>query len=75
MLTRLLQIVFVPRSTRRKLATRRGGPAVGRKQVLDDAMTVYRRQLQVYESLDEETRRQIDADAAKLLGDAIETGG
>lgn len=79
MLARLLQIIFVPRPTRRRLAAR--GPAqasarrpaapAGRTAVLDDAMAVYRQQREIYESLDEETRRQIDADAAKLFGDAV----
>lgn len=86
MLARLLQMIFVPNATRRKLAARdtagararrpapaagRTAPSADRDSVLDEAMAVYRRQREVYESLDEETRRQIDADAAKLFGDAI----
>ncbi len=39
--------------------------AAGRDAVLDEAMTVYRAQMETYESLDEETRRQIEDDAAK----------
>jgi len=50
---------------RRSAAARTGG----RGKVLHDAMSVYRRQRDVYDSLDEETRRQIEADAAKLFGD------
>ncbi len=40
-----------------------------REQLLADAMTVYRKQREVYEELDEETRQQIEADAAKAFGD------
>jgi len=49
----------------RSAAARTGG----RDKVLQNALTVYRQQRDLYESLDEETRRQIEADAAKLFGD------
>ena len=78
MLTKLLQFVFVPKSARAKLAERSGkasAPPRGartRNQLLDDTMALYRRQrADVYESLDEETRRQIEADAEKTFGDAL----
>ena len=58
------------------LGPRQGGPhrsaaarTGGRDKVLNNAMAVYRQQRDVYESLDEETRQQIEADAAKLFGD------
>ncbi len=50
---------------RRTAAARTGG----RDKVLNNALAVYRQQREVYESLDEETRREIEADAAKLFGD------
>ena len=45
--------------------------AAGRDQVLNEALTVYRAQMETYESLDEETRRQIEEDAAKAFGEAL----
>ncbi len=79
MFGKLLQKIFLPKQTRDKLATRprparRGGPpqvAAGRDQLLTEAMTVYRAQMETYESLDEETRRQIEEDAAKAFGAAL----
>ncbi len=84
MLGKLLQTIFLPKRTRDKLATRPrtarpparapgGQPqvAVGRDQLLDEALTVYRVQMESYESLDEETRRQIEEDAAKAFGEAL----
>jgi len=41
----------------------------GRDRIMQSAIKVYRQQRQVYESLDAETRQQIEADAAKLFGD------
>jgi hypothetical protein len=65
-----------PRLGQRQGETRQGGPrrtaaarTGGRDKVLQNALTVYRQQRDVYDSLDEETRRQIEADAAKLFGD------
>ncbi|MCH8036919.1 MAG: hypothetical protein IIC53_07320 [Proteobacteria bacterium] len=79
MFGKLLQKIFLPKRTRDKLATRpkparRGGQpqvAAGRDQVLNEALTVYRAQMETYESLDEETRRQIEEDAAKAFGDVL----
>ncbi len=78
MFGKLLQSIFLPKRTRDKLATqpkptRRGQPqvAAGRDQLLTEAMTVYRSQMETYESLDEETRRQIEEDAAKAFGEAL----
>ena len=79
MFGKLLQTIFLPKRTRDKLATRpkparRGGQpqvAAGRDQVLNEALTVYRAQMKTYESLDEETRRQIEEDAAKAFGEAL----
>lgn len=85
MLGKLLQKIFLPKQTRDKLATRPRPPrrpasapggqpqvAAGRDQLLTEAMTVYRAQMETYESLDPETRRQIEEDAAKAFGAALE---
>ncbi len=81
MFSALLKAIFLPKSTRERLAARERqdphlGPrrpaaakTAGRDRVLHDAMSVYRRQRDVYDSLDPETRQQIEADAAKLFGD------
>ncbi len=46
--------------------------AAGRARVLDEAMAVYRKQQRdVYDNLDEETRRQVEEDAAKAFGDVL----
>ncbi len=86
MLGKLLKMIFLPERTRAKLEAReRGGGsgprhsvsgqpqvAAGRGRVLDEAMSVYRRQQRdVYDNLDEETRRQIEEDAAKAFGDVL----
>ncbi len=79
MIGKLLQTIFRPKRTRDKLAAqpkpaRRGGQpqvAAGRDQVLNEALTVYRAQMETYESLDEETRRQIEEDAAEAFGEAV----
>ncbi len=84
MFGKLLQAIFLPKHTRDKLATRPkparppaqapdGEPqvAAGRDQLLTEAMTVYRAQMETYESLDPETRRQIEEDAAKAFGEAL----
>ncbi len=79
MIGKLLQTIFLPKRTRDKLAAqpkpaRRGGQpqvAAGRDQVLNEALTVYRAQMATYQSLDEETRRQIEEDAAKAFGEAL----
>ncbi len=79
MFGKFLQTIFLPKRTRDKLATqpkpaRRGGlpqGAAGRDQLLHEAMTVSRSQMETYESLDEETRRQIEEDAAKAFGEVL----
>ena len=86
MLGKLLKVIFLPRRARDKLeahekaggrATRRtaaGQPrvAAGRERILDEALAVYRKQQrEVYDKLDEETRRQIEEDAATAFGDAL----
>ncbi len=86
MLGKLLKMIFLPKRTRAKIeAQARGGGsgprraaagqppgAAGRNRVLDEAMSVYRRQQRdVYNNLDEETRRQIEEDAAKAFGDVL----
>ncbi len=73
MIGKLLQTIFLPKRTRDKLARRGGQPqvAAGRDQVLNEALTVYRAQMATYQSLDEETRRQIEEDAAKAFGEAL----
>ncbi len=86
MLGKLLKVIFLPKGTRAKLEAQArggaGGPrrrvsgqpqvAAGRDRVLDEAMSVYRKQQRdVYDNLDEETRRQIEEDAAKAFGDVL----
>ena len=78
MFGKFLQAIFLPKRTRDKLARQpaqapSGQPqvAAGRDQLLNEAMTVYRSQMETYESLDEETRRQIEEDAAKAFGEAL----
>ena len=83
MIGKILKTIFLPKETRAKLekrprpAARRaptGQPKVakGRAAILNEAMAIYRKQHhEVYDKLDEETRRQIEADAAKAFGDAI----
>ncbi len=87
MLGKLLKALLLPKRTRDRLAAHqaaaargevRRGPAgqpqvaAGRERILGEAMAVYRKQQRdVYDKLDEETRRQIEEDAAKTFGDAI----
>ncbi len=86
MLGKLLKMIFLPKRARAKLeAQARGGGsgprrpvsgqpqvAAGRDRVLDEALSVYRRQQRdVYDHLDEETRRMIEEDAAKAFGDVL----
>jgi len=80
MFGKLLQTIFLPKRTRDKLAARpkavrsSGGQpqvAAGRDQLVTEAMTVYRSQMKNYESLDPETRRLIEEDAAKAFGEAL----
>lgn len=59
--------VMTPRPAPRRAAGKSTGN--GREQVMQAALKVYRQQRDVYESLDAETRQQIEADAAKLFGD------
>ena len=81
MISTLLKAIFLPKDTRERLAARekleprlgqrRSADAKtgGRDRVMQSAIKVYRQQRELYESLDEETRRQIEDDAAKLFGD------
>ena len=86
MLIKLLQVLFVPKSARVKLAAKSAKPAAAprraapkataaapaRDKLLTDTMALYRQQrADVYDSLDEETRRQIEADAEKAFGSAL----
>jgi muramidase (phage lysozyme) len=87
MFGKLFQTIFLPKRTRDKLAAHpqplaksltgarntSGQPqvAAGRDQLLNEALTVYRAQMKTYEALDEETRRQIEEDAAKAFGAAM----
>ena len=86
MLGKLLTMMYLPTRTRAMLEALAGGGgcgrrraaagqpqvAAGRDRVLDEAMSVYRRQQRdVYDKLDEETRRQIEEDAAKAFGDVL----
>jgi len=85
MIGRILQWIFVPKSTRRKVAARRAAPAAktrapnapktsdgaSRERLMKEAMQVYRTQRKEYENLDPETRRQIEADAEKAFGKVL----
>ncbi len=85
MLAKLFQAIFLPKRTRDKLAAQaKGGGrpgrrassgqpqvAAGRDQLVNEALSVYRTQMELYENLDEETRQQIEEDAAKAFGEAI----
>ncbi len=84
MFAKLLQTIFLPKRTREKLASQSkparqpaqapgGQPqvAAGRDELLTEAMTVYRAQKETYESLDAETRRQIEEDAAEAFGEVL----
>ena len=85
MLAKLFQAIFLPKRTRDKLTDQaKGGRrqgrrapggqpqvAAGRDQLVTEALSVYRKQMELYENLDEETRRQIEEDAAKAFGEAI----
>ena len=96
MLTKLFQVLFVPKRARAKLAAvktaapgkasreAREAPAAqaaqaagaAREQLLDDAMALYRQQRRdVYDTLDDETKRQIEADAEKAFGKLLHTKG
>jgi len=58
----------------RELAQAPGGQpqvAAGRDELLTEAMTVYRAQMETYESLDADTRRQIEEDAAEAFGEVL----
>ncbi len=85
MLGKFRQAIFLPKRTRDKLSAQaKGGRrpgrrtpgghplvAAGRDQLVTEALSVYRKQMEIYENLDEETRRQIEEDAAKAFGEAI----
>ncbi len=85
MVTKLFQLLFVPKRARKKLNARTAAPAAGgrqpkgdsgREELLNDVMAVYRQQRQdVYDSLDEATRRQIEEDAEKAFGEALRPKG
>ncbi len=88
MFAKLLQTIFLPMRTREKLASQskparqpaqapsgQAQVAAGRDELLSEAMTVYRAQMETYESLDEETRRQIEEDAAEAFGEALAQRG
>jgi hypothetical protein len=84
MFAKLLQTIFLPKRTREKMASQSkpaekqtqtpvGQPpmAAGRDELLTEAMTVYRAQMETYESLNAETRRQIEEDAAEAFGEVL----
>ena len=93
MLTKLFQVLLVPKRARAKLAAEKtaapgkasqeapAAPAAqaagaAREQLLDDAMALYRQQRRdVYDTLDDETKRQIEADAEKAFGKLLHTKG
>lgn len=88
MLTKLMQMLFVPKKARAKLAAKKPAkPAAGRRKaspkakaaagpgrdkLMSDTMALYRQQrADVYDTLDEVTRQQIEADAEKAFGKAL----
>ena len=78
MFTKLLQMLFVPKRARTKMAARRKSPvppkaaAGGRDKLLSDTMAVYRQQRQdVYDTLDDATRRRIEEDAENAFGQIL----
>ena len=97
MLRKFVQMIFVPKRARTKMAARRQPPgrpsvkppvkqrdvppplsqgtydtAASRDQLLNDTMTLYRQQRQdVYDTLDEATKRQIEEDAEKAFGKVL----
>jgi hypothetical protein len=97
MFTKLLQVLFVPKRARTKMAARRQAPAPasvrrdappplsqsayetsagGRDKLLSDTMAVYRQQRQdVYDTLDDATKRQIEEDAEKAFGRILDPKG
>ncbi len=89
MFTMLLQMLFVPKRARTKMAARRKSPvpspaprggqgtptaaAGGRDKLLSDTMAVYRQQRQdVYDTLDDATRRRIEEDAENAFGQILD---
>ncbi len=92
MLTKLLQMLFVPKRARTKMAARRTAPAKlppprdrqgapepaggDRDKLMTDVMAVYRQQREdVYDTLDEATKRQIEEDAEKAFGQVLRPKG
>jgi len=82
MLAGLFKLIFVPKSARSALKKRgqraepRPVPArrPGRERLVERAMTIYRQQREdVYEALDEETRREIEADAERAFGRILQS--
>jgi len=53
----------------------RKSDGAARERLMREALQVYRSQRKEYESLDPETRRQIEADAEKAFGKALKPKG
>ncbi len=100
MFGKLVQMIFVPKRARTKMAARRKPPArpaarqdspppgppplsqgsyetpASRGKLLEDTMTLYRQQRQdVYDTLDDATKRQIEEDAEKAFGKVLDPKG
>ncbi len=87
MITKLLKMLFVPKRARTGMTARRKtlppaskpspptapkADSGDRGKLLADTMALYRQQRQdVYDTLDEATKRQIEEDAEKAFGQAL----
>jgi hypothetical protein len=73
MIPKALKRVFAAKQApARKASGRKPQAPSDRDKLLGDAMAVYRQQRQdVYDSLDEDTRRQIEEDAEKAFGGVL----
>lgn len=60
-----------PRAQARPPGAPKKSDGAARERLMREALQVYRSQRKEYESLDPETRRQIEADAEKAFGKAL----
>ncbi len=77
MIPKALKRVFAAKQMpARKTSGQKPQASSDREKLLGDAMAVYRQQRQdVYDSLDEDTRRQIEEDAEKAFGKVLRGKG
>ena len=78
---KLFQVLFVPKRARAKLAAARTPPpeapqGAARDRLLEEAMALYRQQRRdVYDTLDDATKRRIQEDAEKAFGALLHPKG